>query len=102
MYLFKTSGKTFESVIKNAKHAFKNKPSDWAYGEIVLISKNRKDLKKGEKQIRYIMRISNIREASHNEISKYWPTEKGRWRYIVDCYDVTELKRPFDLEEILG
>jgi len=103
MYIFKTSGETFESVIKNQKHAFKGKPKDWKIGELVLVSKNMKDLRGDEKQIQYIMKIEDIREATDDEIEKYWPGNKGRWKYIVDCYDTVKLDDSFNLkDDVLG
>lgn len=102
MYVFKTSGATFESVIHNQKHAFKGKPKDWKPGEIVLVSKNRTDLSPGEKQIRYTMRLHDIRETTDEEIGRYWPGNAGRWKYIVDCTGTEPVPKPFNLTDILG
>ncbi len=102
MFIFKTSGKTFDSVIRHQKHAFKTKPRDWEPGEIVLVSKNKKDCKPGEKQISYTMRLQNIRETTDGEIEIYWPDNPGRWNYIVDCTDKERLPIPFNLEDIIG
>ena len=102
MYLFKTSGATFDSVIENQKHAFRGKPRDWHRGEIVLVSKNKKDLRLGEKQIQYRMRLENIRELRPGESERYWPGTEGRWRYLVECTDTERLGRAFDLEDVLG
>ena len=44
MLIFKTSGQTFESVIRNEKHAFPNCPKNWFRGETVLVSKNKQDI----------------------------------------------------------
>jgi 5-methylcytosine-specific restriction protein A len=101
MYLFKTSGTTIDSVIKNQKHAFTGAPRDWYAGEIVLVSKNKENLSIGEKQIRYIMRIENIREIRPGEAEMYWPGNEGRWKYLIECYDTIKLDRPFDLADIL-
>lgn len=73
MYLFKTSGKTFNSVIKNQKHAFSSMPRDWHPNELVLVSKNKTDCNYGEKQIQYTMRLNNIRLLQPGEAEKYWP-----------------------------
>jgi len=102
MFIFKTSGKTFEGVIKNQKHAFDDEPKNWEESELVLVSKNKKDTSEDEKQIQYIMKIEDIREADDDEIEKYWPGNRGRWDYLVDCYDTIELDDPFNLEELLG
>jgi hypothetical protein len=102
MYLFKTSGATIENVVKYEKHAFKYKPREWNEGELVLVSKNRKDLKNGEKQIQYIMKIKDVREANPGEIDKYWPGCEGKWKYIIECYGSKKLKNPFNLEDVIG
>ena len=68
MYLFKTSGKTFDSVIRNQKHAFSAKPRDWHPRELVLVSKNKQDCQPSEKQIQYSMRLIDFREASEQEV----------------------------------
>lgn len=101
MYIFKTSGKTLNSVIHHQKHAFKTKPKDWEKGEIVLVSKNKKDCNPNEKQIGFIMRIENIRKTTDDEIENYWPGNSGRWRYIVDCTNTECLPEPFNLEDII-
>jgi len=102
MYIFKTSGETFDSVIKNQKHAFDDEPKNWEEGELVLVSKNKKDTAGGEKQIQYLMKIEDVRDADDDEIEKYWPGNRGRWDYIVDCYDTIELDNPFNLKGLLG
>jgi len=102
MLLFKTSGKTFDSVISNQKHAFKSKPSNWSQSETVLVSKNLSDCVRGEKQIQYIMKINEIRLANQEELETLWPGNIDRWRYIADCYDTTRLPTPFNLDDILG
>ena len=102
MYLFKTSGKTFDSVIANQKHAFRGKPSDWYAGEIVLVSKNKADLNFWEKQISYIMKINNIRQLIPGEIQRYWPTSTNNWKWLVECFDTVQLPKTFNLYDIQG
>jgi hypothetical protein len=102
MYLFKTSGQTFESVIGNQKHAFRSRPTSWHPKEIVLVSKNRNDCIEGEKQIQYTMRLNNIRTTTDIEIEQYWPGNPGRWKFIVDCTSTEPVPVPFDLVDILG
>jgi hypothetical protein len=102
MLLFKTSGKTINSVVANQKHAFKGRPNNWEPGEIILVSKNRNDCRPGEKQIQYIMFLDQIRETNDEEFEKYWPNNKGRWKYIADCTKTVRLQRPFNIEEVLG
>ncbi|GAG96202.1 unnamed protein product [marine sediment metagenome] len=45
MHIFKTSLETYDSVIKNKKHAFGNKPKDLYPGDIIIISKNKRGMK---------------------------------------------------------
>jgi antitoxin MazE len=102
MILFKTSGETFQSVIKNRKHAFVNPPQNWASGMTVLLSKNKKDCFPNEKQILYTGIIKDIRPIEKGEADKYWKGTEGRWNYIVELEDVEKLSNAFDLEDILG
>jgi hypothetical protein len=102
MYLFKTSGSTFNSVIENQKHAFSGMPRAWSPGELVLVSKNKSDCNYREKQIQYTMRLDDIRPIKSGEADKYWPGNEGRWKYLVICNDTKLIKQPFNLEEILG
>jgi hypothetical protein len=102
MYLFKTSGETFESVIQNQRHAYPNKPRSWYRDEIVLVSKNKDACSPGEKQIQYVMRIQNIRQVENDEIERYWPGNRGRWKWIIDGYDTIKLIKPFDLRDVIG
>lgn len=102
MILFKTSGQTFQSVIKNKKHAFVNPPRNWVSGTTVLLSKNKKDCQPDEKQILYSGVIRNIRPIQDGEADKYWKGTEGRWNYIVELEEIEKLSNPFDLEDILG
>ena len=102
MYLFKTSGATYNSVIRNQKHAFKDSPKKWDPGEIVLVSKNIVDCGWLEKQIQYTMKIDNIRLLKPGETEKYWPGNEGRWDYIIECRETKHLVQPFNLENIIG
>lgn len=102
LYLFKTSGSTFDSVIGNQKHAFPGMPRDWFLGELVLVSKNKSDCKYREKQIQYTMQLVDIRPIKPGEADKHWPGNEGRWKYIVICNETKPIKQPFNLEEILG
>lgn len=102
MYLFKTSGQTYDSVVTNQKHAFRGQPREWYSGEIVLVSKNKKDCMPTERQIGCAMRFYDVRKASDAEIESYWPGNSGRWKYIVDCVATEPIQTPFNLDEILG
>ena len=101
MLLFKTAGDTFNGVIVNEKHAFFRIPKDWETGEIVLISKNKKDCKNGEKQIQYITFLKTLRPTNHSEVERYWPGNFGRWKYIADCFGTKRLTKAFNLDDVL-
>jgi hypothetical protein len=101
MYLFKTSGNTFSSVIDNEKHAYDSMPSNWEVDEIVLVSENKEDCSSSEKQIHFIMQIKCVRSASSDEIDKYWPGNGHRWQYIIECHNTHRLNKEFDLEDVL-
>ncbi len=102
MLLFKTSGTTLDSVVRNQKHAFNGKPRDWHIGEIVLVSKNLADCGKSERQIQYVMALDSIRSILPGESERYWPGTEGRWRYLVLCRDTKRIGRPFNLQDALG
>jgi len=102
MHIFKTSAETFDSVIKNKRHAFRGKPKDLVKGDLILVSKNKAGLKGTEKQISYTMIFSNIRKINPNEAEALWPGNEGRWEYIVECTDVNKLQKPFNLEDLIG
>lgn len=102
MYILKTSGATIVNVIKYQKHAFKNKPKEWCSGELALISKNKNDCQRGEKQIQYITKLNNIRELRPGEAENLWPGSEGRWDYLVKCGDMQQISEPFDISDIIG
>jgi len=102
MYLFKTSGATYKSVIENQKHAFKGIPKEIKPGELILVSKNKADNVDGEKQIQFTMHYEGARTANDSEINILWPGNSGRWNWIIDCADTQALDEPFDLEEVIG
>jgi len=101
MLLFKTSGDTIESVVRNQKNAFLNEPRRWFVGELVLISKNKNDCKKSERQIQFISEIEDIRPASTGEVEKYWPGNEGRWNFIVLLRNTRKVPS-FNLEDAIG
>jgi hypothetical protein len=101
MFLFKTSGATFDSVIKNQKHAFSSKPKNWHTGELVLVSKNKLDCQFREKQIQFTMTLRDVRVMRPGEAEEYWPGTEGRWKYLISC-DGTTAIRSFNLEDLLG
>lgn len=102
MLLFKTSNQTLENVINNKKHALHHQPKQWEKGEVLLLSKNRKGSKKGEKQIQYIMTLDSIVMRSDEIIKKYWPESRNDWNYLIICSNIKKLDKAFDLVDILG
>jgi hypothetical protein len=101
MYIFKTSAETFVSVIENQKHAFASKPKKWYSGETVRVSRNVRNMDRGEKQIRYIMQLDEIRPIKPGEAEELWPGNEGRWKYLVICKNKKILEKPFNLVDIL-
>jgi hypothetical protein len=102
MYLFKTSGQTFDSVINNQKHAFASKPRVWHSGELVLVSKNKSACHYNEKQVQYIMKLSDIRLLDKGEAEQYWAGTEGRWKYLICCEGTKKIKYPFNLVDVIG
>lgn len=102
MRIFKTSGKTIESVLHNKMHAFDFQPAGWYVDEMILISKNKSDLEKNENQIQYIAYIKNFRIAKKGEVQKLWPGNEGRWKYVIEFKKIIKLSQPFDLKDLLG
>jgi hypothetical protein len=102
MYLFKTSGTTFQSVIHNEKHAYKGIPKEVVPGELILVSKNKADCVFGEKQIQYIMKYVGARVANDSEVEILWPGNPGRWNWIIDCEETKPVSTPFNLDEVIG
>lgn len=102
MLLFKTSGATIDSVVKNEKHAFLREPKSWTPGEIVLISKNHRYLKTNEKQIQYTSILENIRRLNPGEADQYWPGNENRWEWLVELTQTALVVQPFNLKDVLG
>ena len=102
MFIFKTSGATFDSVIYNQKHAFRNQPTNLREGHLIIVSKNKNDCTEGEKQIQYRMFVDKVERVTPVEIEKYWPGNGDRWNYIVHCSKTVRLETPFDLVDVLG
>ena len=102
MYLLKTSGIVIDTVLCHQKHAFPSQPTDWESGELLLISLNKADCKKGDKQIYYTMRLADIRPLKEGEAERYWPANNGRLKYLFICEDVNLVRNPFDLRDVLG
>jgi hypothetical protein len=48
------------------------------------------------------MFLEKIRPTNDDEFEKYWPNNKGRWKYIADCKNTVRLQKPFNIEEVLG
>jgi bisphosphoglycerate-dependent phosphoglycerate mutase len=76
-------------------------PRDWHPNELILISKNKKDCKDGEKQIQYTMRLVDIRPLEQGEVEKYWPGNENRWKYLVNCKQIKPIDKPFNIEDLL-
>jgi hypothetical protein len=101
LHIFKASAETYESVISNQKHAFANSPQNINPGDIIVLSKNKSGLQKGEKQISHYAILSKIRRCTDQEIEELWPGNNGRWKYITDFLETRRFEPAFNLEEIL-
>ncbi len=102
MLLFKTSQATLDNVISNKKHALHHEPKSWKKGEVLLISKNKRDCNKDEKQIQFIMELESIKQMTDKAIKLYWPQSKNNWHFLVTCKNVKKLKTPFNLKDVIG
>lgn len=104
MFLFKASGKTYRRVALGAVHAFPHSPSEANRDELVLLSKNRADCRPSEKQIRFAAKIRDVRDARPAELEQLFPGVGAdeRWKSAIRLYNVCELERPFDLNEVTG
>ena len=102
MFLFKTSGKTLPNVIRYQAHAFRGHPREWEPGELVLVSKNRSDCARAERQIQYTMELKAIRPLQPGEAESLWPGSEGRWKYLIQCEATRRLAQPFNLHDVLG
>jgi hypothetical protein len=103
MYVFRTSGETLPLVVEHRKHAYATQPKEWDVGETVLLSKNKKDLGRHEKQIQYIARIVDVRPILPGEAELYWGAKyEGKWNYLIQLSDIRPLTRQFGLAEVIG
>lgn len=104
MFLFKSSGKTYGQVVKQSLHAFPMRPREADDGQLVLLSKNRKDCALMERQIQNVAKVRAILPATAVELEKSFPRVSAgfRFRYIVKLYWLEALDRPFNLADIKG
>jgi hypothetical protein len=104
MFLFKASGKTYRRVAKQSLHAFPFSPTEADVGQMVLLSKNRDDLARGEKQIQNVAKVLAIRPSAPEELEERFPgVEAGeRFRFIVELYWLEPLDTEFDLSQVPG
>ena len=104
MFLFKASGKTYSRVVKQSLHAFPFSPKEAEIGQMVLLSKNREDLMRGEKQIQFAAKILSIRPASSAELDERFPGVAAgeRFQYIAELYWLEKFDNEFDLSQVSG
>jgi len=104
MYLMKSSGATYQRVLKLRKHAFRGRPTDITEGEFVLLSKNAEDCAPTEPQVQYVAKVLRVRAASAEELNASFPgVEAGeRWEFVVELYWPKKLDRPFNLTGVPG
>ncbi len=99
MVLFKASGKTYSRVIAQQRHAFPFGPAEVRKDEFVLLSKNREDCASTEAQIQYVAKMGEVREATADELERFFPhvAAANRWGVLVRLYWSRRLDRPFNL-----
>ena len=73
MFLFKSSGATYDRVVANSVHAFNGSPAAVKGDEFVLLSKNRVDCEGGEEQVQYVAKLARVRLAGPEEIDQLFP-----------------------------
>jgi hypothetical protein len=104
MFLFKASRKTYWRVAKQSLHAFPFSPKEAEVGQMVLLSKNREDLRRGEKQIQFVAKILAVRPATPAELEERFPGVGAgeRFRFIAELYWLEKLDNEFDLSQVPG
>jgi hypothetical protein len=104
MFLFKASGKTYSQVVKQSLHAFPFSPKEAEVGQMVLLSKNREDLMRGEKQIQFAAKILSIRPATSAELEERFPGVGAgrRFQFIAELYWLEKFENEFDLSQVPG
>lgn len=104
MFLFKASGKTYMRVVRRGTHAFAHAPTEVNRDELVLLSKNREDCRPGERQIRFVGKIHEVRVALPSELDHFFPGMDAakRWQYTIRLYNVFPVPEPFDLAQVPG
>jgi len=104
MYLMKSSGATYQRVLRLCKHAFRGRPSEILEDEFVLLSKNSEDCAPTEPQVQYVAKVLRVRTAGAEELDASFPgVEAGeRWEYVVELYWPKKLDRPFNLSGVPG
>lgn len=102
MYIFKTSGATFRSVIENERYASPSQPEDLTSGDLILVSKNKRDCAINEKQIQYTMRFVERCPLENGQADQLWPGNEGRWKYLFICENTRAINKPFNLKDLLG
>ena len=95
--IFKTSARTLPGVLAHAKHALLGKPTCLSPGDTILIAQTLADLPSGQKQIRHKMKFVKARKDTSGETDMIWGV---RWPWIIDCADIEELSRPFNIREL--
>ena len=95
------------NVVKQRVHAFLGTPGPDHEDQFVLLSKNREDCGRSEKQVQYVTKVRAVREATKQELEALFPGVRAgeRFRYVVVLYPkpwVRKLVHPFDLSAVLG
>src|SRR5438034_2424343 len=104
MFIFKSSGATYGSVVRQSVHAFPYGPAEAQGDEFILLSKNREDCRDLEKQVQWAAKLLKVRLATPTELEQLFPRvgAGSRWNHVVELYWVRQLIRPFNLSDIRG
>lgn len=95
-----------EQCIRLKKFALSSKPQKPALypGEILLLSLVLQDAMrtgKASKRIEWCMKFDVLEEDVDGSKSReYWPSENRTWQWILNCFEVRRVARPFSLSDL--
>jgi 5-methylcytosine-specific restriction protein A len=96
IFLFKSSSQTLPIVIEHMKHALTGVPRNIRQGDLILLSQNGVNRRKGEKSIRWVMEYVSIYEDTQDESIAIWGK---KWRYIVQARNARQVE-PFNIQDL--
>ena len=94
--IFKTSADHLPGVLRTSMYALRGEPQHLERGDLILLAKLTKDLRRGEPQIQFSMVFERVRKDTGKESDAIW----GRhWPWLVDCFSLKALARPFNITD---